>query len=218
LKKIITFFILFIFSCNFSFAEVIFYEDFSFYGELVTDINLDKVSTEKEIQMIFPSYFNKKIPFILNGKAKLKKIGRNSMICLEFNELSTDAKRYIPVKILVTGVNGKKLNQACYPNQSSYNVGFKHAKEYAKEFTFFPMNRYKSIPKVAKPSGNNFIMLLEPFYAFGGLALYAFSPIKALFYPKNNFCDIRRGSIIEFEFSEQLTRDELNKIINVEYF
>jgi hypothetical protein len=218
LKKIITFFILFIFSCNCSFAEVVFYEDFSFYGELLTDIDLNKECTEKDIQIIFPSYLNKKIPFILNGKAKLKKINSNSMIYLEFNELSTNAKRYIPVEILVTGVNGKKLNQACYPNKNSYNAGFNNAKAYAKEFTFFPINRYKSIPKVAKLSGNNFIMLLEPFYAFGGLALYAFSPINALFYYRNNFCDIPRGSIIEFEFSEQLTREELNKIIDVEYF
>ena len=39
-----------------------YYEDFTFYGELVTDINLDKAIREQEIQVIFPSFLNKKIP------------------------------------------------------------------------------------------------------------------------------------------------------------
>ncbi len=217
MKKIIAFLILFIFSCNFASAEVVFYEDFSFYGELLTDINLKGATSQQDIQVILPSFLNKKIPFILNGKAELKKTGINSTIYLELNELSTNAKRYIPVEMMVTGVNGEKLNQGCYKKQNRYKTGLKNTKAYAKEFAFFPINRFNSLPKVAKPSGNNLIMLLEPFYAFGGLALYAFSPISAPFFAKNNFCDIRRGSIIEFEFSNQITREELDKILSEEY-
>lgn len=217
MKKIAIFLILFIFSYNFAFAEVVFYEDFTFYGELISDIDLNKTIKKQEIQVIFPSYFNKKIPFILNGQAELKKIDGKSMIYLDLYELSTNAKRYIPVEILVTGINGKKLKKGAYPNQNSYKTSFKTVNAYNKEFALFPINRFNAIPKVAKPSKNNFVMLLEPIYAIGGIILFALSPITAPFFIKDDFCDIPKGSIIEFEFSTQLTKQEVNKIISEEY-
>ena len=217
MKKIITFLILFVLSCNLSLAEVIYYEDFTFYGELITDINLDKTIREQPIQIAFPSFINKKIPVILNGKAKFEEINDKPMLHLEFNELSINAKRRIPVDILVTGVNGKKLENAYYPNQNKYKTGLRNANAYTKEFAFFPINRFNAIPKVAKPSGNNFIMLLEPVYAFGGLILFALSPFTAPFCAGDNFCDIHRGSIIEFQFLKEVTKQELNKTINIDY-
>jgi len=217
LKKILTFLILFILSCNSAFAEVVFYEDFTFYGELVTDINLNKVDRQQEIQVAFPSFFNKKIPIILNGKAKFKKIDGKHVICLELSELSVDARKRIPAEILVTAVNGKKLHQACYPDQTSYKTGLKNVNTYTKEFALFPINRFNSTPKVAKPSGNNFVMLLEPFYALGGLVLFTISPITAPFFVGDNFCDIHRGSILEFQFLKEMTKQELNKAIGPEY-
>lgn len=217
MKKVITFIILAVFSCNLAFAKTMFYEDFTFYGELVTDINLNKVDRQQEIQVLFPSSFNKKIPIILNGKAKFEKIGGKPMISLNLDELSIDARRHIPIEILVTAVNGKKLNEACFPDQNFYKTGFKNANKYTKEFAFFPINRFSAIPKVAKPSGNNFIMLLEPFYAFGGLILFAISPVTAPFCAGNDFCDIRKGSIIEFQFLKQISKQELDKVIGQEY-
>lgn len=217
MKKITTFIILFILSCNLAFAEIVYYEDFTFYGELVTDINLDKAIREQEIQVIFPSFLNKKIPIILNGKAKFEEINDKPMITLELNELSINAKRHIPVEILVTKVNGIKLKDERYPNQNKYRTGLNNVNDYAKEFAFFPIKRFNAIPKVAKPSGNNFVMLLEPAYALGGLIMFALSPITAPFYVGDDFCDIHKGSMIEFQFLKEVTRDELNKALSQEY-
>lgn len=216
MKKLLSCLILFTIVCNFAFAEVIYYEDFTYYGELITDIAVSESDREQKIQVAFPSFLNKKIPVILSGKARVTRIKGKSMICLELNELSIDARKSMPVKILVTAVNGKQIKQACYPNRNWYIAGFKNANEITKEVILYPINSYKHMSKITKPSSNSFIMLLEPFYLAGGAIMFALSPITAPFCSKN-FSDIPRGSIIEFQFVEEINREELKKVINEEY-
>lgn len=216
MKKLLSFLILFTIVCNFAFAEVIYYEDFTYYGDLVTDIALSESDREQKIQVAFPSFLNKKIPVILSGKARVTRVNGKSMLCLELNELSIDARKSMPVKILVTGINGKQIKQACYPNQNWYIAGFKKANELTKEVILYPINSYKDMSKIAKPSSNSFIMLLEPVYFVGGAILFALSPITSPFCTKS-FSDIPRGSVIEFQFVEEINREQLKKVINEEY-
>lgn len=214
MKKLIAFLILSILSCNFAIAEVIFYEDFTFYGRLTTDIALSEADREQKIQVVFPSFLNKKIPIILDGKATTKRIDGKSMICLQLDEMSIDARKHMPVEIIVTGINGQKLEQACYPNQNWYIAGFKRANKLSKEVGLYPINSYKAMSKIAKPSSNNFIMLLEPAYALVGSVLFGLSPITAPLFVKDGFSDIPRGSMVEFQFLKEIDRQELKKIIN----
>lgn len=213
MKKILTLLILSVFICNSVFAETVFYEDFTFYGKLMTDVRINKVERHHRIQVSFPSYLPNKIPFILNGHAYYKEIDDKPMILFEFDELSIGAEKHIPVDVLATAINGKKLKQATFEKQNRYMRGFKAVNAYTKEVIMFPINRYKYNPTVGKPSANTFIMLLEPVYATLGTVLFAISPVTALLKADNVSPDIKRGSVVEFEFLKEVSKQDLQRAI-----
>jgi hypothetical protein len=190
----------------------LFYEDYSFHAEIITDIEVSELIRKQEIQAAFPSPLNPKIPMIIKGHAYYKKIDNVPYVELKFDNLSLDAEHYMPAEILVTSVNGQKIKNQRLKKITPYKSGLKTVKTYAKDLVMFPLYRYQYNPTMGKPTRNTFIVLLEPFYAFGGAALYAISPITANFYRRQDSSDIPRGTVIEFEFLNQIpypTMDDL---------
>lgn len=212
MKKILASILLSIFFCNFAFAETFFYEDFTFYGELITDIRLNKAERKQQIQLAFPSYLKNKIPFILKGEAHYTVINDKPAILLEFDKLSVGGERYIPVEISVTAINGKKIQNTSMIKENRYFKSLKLVNNYTKEVLTFPINRYKFNPTIKKPTKNTFIMLLEPVYATLSCALFLLSPVSAILYVDEISPDIKRGSILEFQFLNEVSQKELNKI------
>lgn len=216
LKKALATFILSVFFCNFVYAETLFYEDYSFYGELITDIAVNDVIRKQEIQVAFPNFSKSKIPFVVNGHAYYKKIDGKPVISLELDKISLGAQRYIPAEILVTGVNRQKLKNAAIHKQSKFVRGFVKVNTYTRDVIMFPINRYKSNPTFGKPTANTFIMLSEPVYFALGAVLFAISPLTTLICMDKTAPDIRRGSIIEFEFLKEMSRQEFEKALQLE--
>lgn len=212
MKKIIVSILLSIFFCNFAFAETVFYEDFTFYGELLTDVRINKTERRHQIQVVFPSYLKSKLPFILKGEAHYEVINDKPAILLEFDKLSVGGEKYIPVEVLVTAINGKKIQNSLLIKDNRYAKSFKVVNSYTKEVLTFPINRYKFNPTMGKPTKNTFIMLLEPVYAALSGALFLVSPISAVLYLDESSPDIKRGSIIEFQFLQEVSKEELKKV------
>ncbi len=213
MKKIIVTIILSIFFCNSVFATTLFYEDYNFYAETLTDIRINKVDRTQQIQMAFPSYSKHKIPFILNGEASYKELDDKPYILLKFDKLSISGEKSIPVEILITGINGQKIQNNLMQKENRYFKSFKSVNNYTKEVLTFPINRYKSHPTKGKPTPNTFIMLLEPAYAALSCALFLISPVSAAICIDEVSPDIKRGSIIEFQFLQEIKKDDLEKII-----
>lgn len=217
MKKIVVLIILFVFLCNSAYAEVVFYEDFTFYGEMITDVRINKTDRTQQIQMAFPSYFNTKIPLILNGEATYEEINDKPCILLKFDKLSTQAQRHIPVEILVTAINGKKMQNTAFKKKNHYIKSFARVNNYTKEVLTFPIHRYKDHPTKGKPTFDTFVMFLEPAYAALSGALFLISPVTALLCPDITSPDIKRGSIVEFQFLREISKDDLNKIVSPEF-
>jgi len=216
LKKIFASLILAVIVCNFAFAETIFYEDYSFYGKLVTDIRLNKIEKQQQIQVTFPSFLPSKIPFILNGHAYYKEIDDKPVIMLELDQLSIGAQRHIPVKILITAINGKNIKGAIIAKDNRYLKSFKYVNGYTKDLLAFPINRYKLNPTLGKPTANTYIMFLEPVYFFLAVVWGALSPVTSVLTLDEDSPDIHRGTIFEFEFLQELSRKDLEKVVEPE--
>lgn len=216
MKKIFAILILFVFCSNFALAETVFYEDFTFYGELVTDIRINKVERHQPIQVAFPSYLPNKIPLILNGEAYYKEINDKPAIVLKLDKLSVGAEKYVPVSVLPTALNGKKLSDAIFVKPNRYFKAIKRINAYSKDVLMFPINRYKYNPTMGKPTANTFIMLLEPVYAVLGAVFYVTSPVFAAFALDTSAPDIKRGTVVEFEFLQEVSRQEIQKALQSE--
>lgn len=213
MKKILIWTFLYIFSCNFAFSETIFYEDFTFHGKMITDVYVNKVDRSQQIQMVFPSYLENDIPFILNGHAKYTEIDKKPYVMLNFDQLSTNLEKSIPVEIEVTAINGKKISNTALAKEHGYIKSFKRVNGYSKDVLMFPINRYKLNPTNGKPTKNTFIMLLEPVYLALSGALFLISPVTALFCPDEISPDIKKGSMLEFNFLQELTKKDLDKLL-----
>lgn len=213
MKKILTALILSIFLCNLVYSETVFYEDYSFYGELITDISVNDVIRKQEIQVAFPTFMGNKIPFIAKGHAHYERINDKKVIVLELDKLSFGAQKYIPAEILVTGVNRQKLKDGAISKRNKFVKSFLKVNKYNADVMTFPINRYKYNPMLKKPTANTFVMLLEPVYFTLGTALFLISPVSALVCIDKMSPDIQRGSIIEFEFLKEMTRQDFEKAL-----
>ncbi|MDD3419714.1 MAG: hypothetical protein PHE78_03825 [Candidatus Gastranaerophilales bacterium] len=204
MKKFLASALLLILVCNCSLARTLFYEDYRFHAEFLTEVTVSPLRTHQPIQAVFPSPLNPKIPIIIKGEARYKEINDKPCVELKFNEISYDADKYQPASIDIKSLNGHQISDQTYIKPSAYKSGLKNVKAYAHDLLMFPLNRHKSHPTRGKPTKNTFIVLLEPFYAIGSGVVYLLSPIAAPAFTDKNTCDIPVYTVLEFEFLDSV--------------
>lgn len=200
MKKFLASVLLLILVCNGVSARTLFYEDYTFHAEFLTEVSVSPLQTHQPIQAVFPSPLNSKIPIIIKGEARYKEINDKPCVVLKFDQISYDADKYQPASIHVNSLNGHQISDQTYIKPSAYKSGVKNVKAYAHDLLMFPLNRYKSHPTKGKPTKNTFIVLLEPFYAIGSGVVYLLSPVVAPAFTDKNTCDIPVYTVLEFEF------------------